>query len=297
MHAFEPQTSGIVMTLSAFFLVLAAAFCHATWNFFVKRLNGGAELAWLLSIVASILYMPVTLYVIIVDKPAFGWLEIGFIVGSAAIHLGYFLLLQAGYRNGDLSLVYPTARATGPLLSVTLAIVLLGENVSLQLILGAAIIIFGVVSLTGGFSKRPDNFRTSLLFGIGSGTFIGCYTVWDAYAVSTVMISPLILEITGMVCRAAMLTPVGIRRLEIVKTFWKEQKLGILVIATVSPLAYLLVLYAMTFTPVVYVAPLRESSVLLTVLMGSVLLREGDLKRRLGWALVIMVGVTLLATG
>ena len=54
---------------------------------------------------------------------------------------------------------------------------------------------------------------------------------------------------------------------------------------------------AMTFTPVVYVAPLRESSVLLTVLMGSILLHEGDLKRRLGWALVIMVGVSLLATG
>jgi drug/metabolite transporter (DMT)-like permease len=151
VHAFEQQTSGIVMTLTAFFLVLAAAFCHATWNFFVKRLNGGAELAWLLSIVASVLYMPVTLYVIVVDRPTFGWLEVGFIVGSAAIHLGYFLLLQAGYRNGDLSLVYPTARATGPLLSVTLAVVLLGENVSLQLALGAAIIIFGVVSLTGGF--------------------------------------------------------------------------------------------------------------------------------------------------
>lgn len=297
MHVFEPRTSGDIMTLTAFFLVIAAAFCHATWNFFVKRLNGGAELAWLLSIVASILYMPVTVYVIIVDAPTFGLLEFGIIVGSAAIHLGYFLLLQAGYRNGDLSLVYPTARATGPLLSVTLAIIFLGERITPQLAIGAAIIIIGVVSLTGGFSKRPDNFKTSLLFGVGSGTFIGCYTVWDAYAVSTVMISPLILEITGMVCRAVMLTPVGIRRLETVKVFWKEQKLGILVIATVSPLAYLLVLYAMTFTPVVYVAPLRESSVLLTVLMGSILLHEGDLKRRLGWALVIMVGVSLLATG
>ncbi len=297
MHVFEPRTSGDIMTLTAFFLVIAAAFCHATWNFFVKRLNGGAELAWLLSIVASILYMPVTVYVIIVDAPTFGLLELGIIVGSAAIHLGYFLLLQAGYRNGDLSLVYPTARATGPLLSVTLAIIFLGERITPQLAIGAAIIIIGVVSLTGGFSKRPDNFKTSLLFGVGSGTFIGCYTVWDAYAVSTVMISPLILEITGMVCRAVMLTPVGIRRLETVKVFWKEQKLGILVIATVSPLAYLLVLYAMTFTPVVYVAPLRESSVLLTVLMGSILLHEGDLKRRLGWALVIMVGVSLLATG
>ena len=85
--------------------------------------------------------------------------------------------------------------------------------------------------------------------------------------------------------------------MQTVRTFWKEQRLIILTVATIMPLAYILVLYAMTFTPVVYVAPLRESSVLLTVLMGSILLHEGDLKRRLGWALVIMVGVSLLATG
>ena len=285
------------MSVFAFLLVLAAAFCHATWNFYVKRLNGGAELAWLFAVVSSILYLPIAIFIFIVDKPVFGLLEFGFVFGSAIIHLGYFLLLQAGYRSGDLSLVYPTARATGPLLSVTLAVLFLGEFISLQIACGAVIIIIGVVSLTGGFSKRPSNFRTSLLFGIGSGTFIGCYTVWDAHAVSTIMISPLILEITGLVCRAAVLTPVGLRRMQIVKTFWKEQKRAVLIVSTISPLAYVLVLYAMTFTPVVYVAPLRESSVLLTVLMGSILLGEGDLKRRLGWADVIVSGVTLLATG
>lgn len=296
LHAFYPQTSGNQMTLTAFLLVLAAAFCHATWNFFVKRLDGGAELAWLFAIVSSIIYMPAAMFIFIVEKPTFGLLEMGFVVGSAVIHLGYFLLLQAGYRSGDLSLVYPTARATGPLLSVSFAVLFLGESITLQLACGAAIIIVGVVSLTGGFTRRPDNFRTSLLFGIGSGTFIGCYTVWDAHAVSTVMISPLILEITGLVCRAVFLTPVGIRRFETVKTFWNEQRLIILIVATIMPLAYILVLYAMTYTPVVYIAPLRESSVLLTVLMGSILLREGDLKRRLGWALVILIGVALLAT-
>ncbi|WNK00378.1 DMT family transporter [Thalassospiraceae bacterium LMO-JJ14] len=285
------------MTVTAFLLVLAAAFCHATWNFFVKRLNGGAELAWMFAVVSSIIYMPVAIFVFVMEKPTFGWLELGFVVGSAIIHLGYFLLLQAGYRSGDLSLVYPTARATGPLLSVSMAVLILGEAISVQLAVGAVIIIIGVVSLTGGFSKRPDNFRTSLLFGIGSGTFIGCYTVWDAHAVSTIMISPLVLEITGLICRALFLAPIGLRRLQTVRTFWKEQKLAIFVVAAISPLAYILVLYAMTLTPVVYVAPLRESSVLLTVLMGSILLHEGDLKRRLGWAVVIVTGVALLATG
>lgn len=73
------------------------------------------------------------------------------------LHLGYFLLLQVGYRKGDLSLVYPTARATGPFLSTAFAVVVLGESMSLQLGLEAMAIIIGVVCLTGGFKGGPRN--------------------------------------------------------------------------------------------------------------------------------------------
>ena len=68
-------------------------------------------------------------------------------------------------------------------------------------------------------------------------------------------------------------------------------------IAVFNPLAYILVLVALTFTPVVYVAPARELSVLITVLLGTLLLGEGLLKQRLFWATVIMAGMVLLATG
>ena len=173
----------------------------------------------------------------------------------------------------------------------------LGEDISLQVACGAVIIIIGVVSLTGGFSKRPSNFRTSLLFGIGSGTFIGCYTVWDAHAVATVMIPPLLLDYASILVRMIIMTPVAIKRVDQVKMHWRDHRFPVFIVAALSPLAYILVLYAMTFTPVVYIAPLRESSVLLTVLMGSIILGEGDLKRRLGWAVVIMSGVAMLATG
>ena len=285
------------MTLTAFFLVLAAAVCHATWNLCVKRINGGAELVWLFSIISCVLYLPATIYVIVTQKPHFGWLEFGFVVGSSILHLGYFLFLQAGYRKGDLSLVYPTARATGPLLSVSFAVLFLGEYISLQVAIGAVLIIFGVISLTGGFGKRSNNMSSSLLFGIGSGTFIGAYTVWDAHAVAALLIPPLVLDLASILCRMTILTPVAIKRMDLVKSHWRDYRREVLVIAIFSPLAYILVLYAMTFTPVVYVAPLRESSVLITVLLGSLVLGEGDLKRRLGWAVVIMAGVSILATG
>ncbi len=285
------------MTLSAFLLVFAAAVCHATWNFYVKRINGGPELVWLFSIVTCILYFPAAVYILATEETHWGWLEIGFIVGSSLLHLGYFLCLQAGYRKGDLSLVYPTARSTGPLLSVTFAVIVLGEAISVQAAFGAVIIIAGVINLTGGFKKRSSNLTTSLLFGISTGVFIGAYTVWDAHAVAVIMIPPLLLDYASITIRMMIMTPIAIRRMDLVKGYWRDHRTAVLVVAIISPLAYILVLYAMTFTPVVYVAPLRESSVVMTVLMGSIWLGEGDLKRRLAWALVIMIGVALLATG
>lgn len=285
------------MSLTAFFLVLAAAVCHATWNLCVKRINGGAELVWLFSIISCALYLPAAIFIFITEEFTFGWLEFGFVVGSSLLHLGYFSLLQAGYRKGDLSLVYPTARATGPVLSVSFAVLFLGEIITLQVAIGAALIIFGVLSLTGGFGKRSSNLTSSLAFGIGTGIFIGGYTVWDAHAVAVLLIPPLVLDLASILCRMTILTPVAIKRFDLVKSHWNDHRLEVMVIAIFSPLAYILVLYAMTFTPVVYIAPLRESSVLITVLMGSMILGEGDLKRRLGWAVVILAGVSILATG
>ena len=92
------------MTAFGFALVLAAAFCHATWNFFVKRINGGLELVWLFSVISVLIYLPIAAYIFITERPIFEFWEILFIAGSAALHLGYFLLLQIGYRKGDLSL-------------------------------------------------------------------------------------------------------------------------------------------------------------------------------------------------
>ena len=56
------------MTAFGLALVLTAAICHATWNFLVKRINGGAELIWLFSALALVLYFPVIIWVVIVQQ-------------------------------------------------------------------------------------------------------------------------------------------------------------------------------------------------------------------------------------
>ena len=285
------------MPLSGFLLVLTAAFCHATWNFFVKRINGGPELIWLFSAISSIVYLPLALWILIVDAPALGPDHALFLAGSAALHLGYFLLLQTGYRKGELSLVYPIARATGPLLSTAFAVALLGEALSWQMALGAATIVFGVLMLSGGFRPGARRVATSLAFGAGTGVLIGSYTAWDAYAVSVLLVPPLLLDYVSGLSRVVLLAPIARRRGALIARQWREHRKGVLAIALLNPLAYILVLYAMTFTPVAYVAPTREISVVLTVIAGSLLLKEGNLAPRLGWAALVLIGMATLALG
>ncbi len=282
------------MSIPGFLLVLAAAACHAAWNFFVKRINAGPELVFLFSVLSVVIYLPLAIWF------ATGWtdarpVQLLIIAGSAILHLGYFLLLQAGYRKGDLSLVYPTARATGPLLSTSFAVLFLGEVLSGQLVLGGGIIIFGIVMLTGGHAHRRGHAALSLAFGVSAGLLIGSYTVWDAYAVSVLAIPPLLLDYASSLGRSLLLAPIAYHKRTKVRSIWCHHKWAVVAIAILNPLAYILVLIALTFTPVVYVAPIRELSVLLTVLMGSILLQEGHLRHRLMWAVVILVGVIILA--
>lgn len=284
------------MTFSGFALVLAAAICHATWNFLLKRVNGGAELVWLFSVLSALMYMPVAVLIWMSLESGFGPLDITFIAGSAMLHLCYFLLLQTGYRTGDLSLVYPIARATGPILATGFAVLFLGEAMSLQIALGATVIIVGVARLSGGRKSPVANPGTSLGFGLAAGTLIGSYTVWDAYAVSALMIPPLLLEYASSLGRVVLLTFVAMRRKAAIGNHWRTHGLAVTAIALFNPLAYILVLYALTFTPVIFVAPTREISVVLAVLAGSILLGEGELCHRLLWALFILSGVALLAT-
>ena len=94
-----------------------------------------------------------------------------------------------------------------------------------------------------------------------------------------------------------MLAPYAARRRGMVARQWREHRAGVVCIAIFNPLAYILVLYALTFTPLVYVAPLREVSVLFTVVVAVVILREGRLRERLPWAALVLLGTALLATG
>jgi drug/metabolite transporter (DMT)-like permease len=287
------------VTLFALVLVLAAAICHATWNLLAKWVASGAPFVWLFGTVGALIYAPLALGVILLQRPELGPLPLLFILGSALLHIAYFLLLQRGYRAGDLSLVYPLARGTGPMLSTLGAIVLFGERPSLLALAGAVLIIASIVALTGGVRllRRPLSADGAVGFGLLTGMLIAAYTLWDAHAVSVLALPPVVLDWAATVARSLLLTPIAVRRWGDVRALWRGHWLLVMGVAVLVPLAYILVLTAMRTTPVSYVAPAREVSILIGTAIGTRVLDEADARWRLLAASGMVLGILALALG
>ena len=286
------------MTGLALTLILGAAVIHATWNLINKQASGHATFTWIVAVLSALFYAPATIAIIEIWQLKFSFVEVGMMAGSAALHTGYFLLLNQGYRVGDLSLVYPLARGTGPLLSTVAAIIFLGERPSVVAVVGALLIIGGVMVLAGNFARlRQSGTRAAVGYALITGLFIAAYTLWDKQAVSHFAIMPMVLDWGANVGRAILLTPFAMRYSEEAVIEWREHKWEAVAVAILIPLSYILVLTAMSFTPVSYVAPAREISILIGTALGARLLAEGDAPRRLAAAGAMVLGIVALALG
>ncbi len=283
------------MTAAAFALVVAAAVIHAAWNLVAKRAGGGVVFVWLFATAGSLLYAPLAAAVAAWQRPHIGAAQLMFVAGTAALHLAYFLLLQRGYRLGDLSLVYPLARGTGPILATAAAVAFLGERPGPVGLAGAGLIGGGIMLLaTGRAGWRRPNAGRAALYALLTGVFIAAYTLWDKRAVTAAAIPPVLLDWGGNVGRVALLAPAALARRATMADVWRQHRREILLVAALSPLSYILVLSAMTFTAVSYVAPAREISILIGVLMGAHLLKEGDTGRRVAAAGAMAAGLIAL---
>lgn len=286
------------MTSAALGLVLAGAFIHALWNLVAKRTQGGAAFVCLFSLVAVCAYAPLVAAVIAWQRPHIGPAQLIFIGGTAVLHTGYFLALQQGYRLGDLSLVYPLARGTGPMLTTVAAIAFFGERPGPVALAGTALIGGGIVLLTTGPDTwRRPNARQAAAYALVTGMFIAGYSLWDKRAVTTFAIPPVVLDWGDNLGRAVILAPVALSRRAGLGDLWRRYRREIVLVGVLSPMPYILVLSAMVFTPVSYVAPAREISILVGALMGTRLLAEGDAGRRLVAAGAMVAGLVALAVG
>jgi uncharacterized membrane protein len=290
------------VTPFAVLLVLSAAVAHAAWNVIAHGVSRiGLPFLWLGAVSSVVVWIGVVPFTGGLGTGSLSGFLVGIVV-SGLLHVAYMLVLQRGYRVGQLSTVYATARGTGPTISVVLAITLLGERPSWWALAGGLLVLVGVVAV--GLADRGTvtapralprrRLDPGIVAGLLTGVAIAAYTIWDAHLVRggvapvAFMVGCTAVEI---VLFGAALGPRRREVLPVLRAHWGR----VLAFGVLSPLSYILVLVAITIAPVALVAPMREVSVVLVSVFGVLVLREGRAGMRIVASVVVLAGIALLA--
>jgi drug/metabolite transporter (DMT)-like permease len=290
----------------ALILILVAAVAHASWNLFSKQAanTGAVFFIWLLAVAASGLYAPVVVVAAVVGHPHLAAMNWAFLVGTGALEAGYFLFLQFGYRKGDLSLVYPVGRGTGALLAALAGVLLLGERPGPVALAGIGCIVAGIIAIgipagpqaaDPGLTPARPPVAVAVVLALSTGGFIAGYTIWDKYAVTNLHTPPLLQGYAAFPFMALVFAPLVMRDTARATQVWHEFRRQVLAAALLAPLAYVLVLIALSFSAVSAIAPAREVSILFGVVLGRKLLGEGGMARKLTAAAAIVAGIVAVA--
>jgi drug/metabolite transporter (DMT)-like permease len=293
------------MPLTALLLVLGAAVCHSVWNLLIKAEPRRVEAQFGAITVGALLATPVLLVYSLESVPAFGWL---LVVVSALFETAYVFALSAAYGAGDLSVVYPVARGTAAFVVAPLAIVLLGERLSVTGMLGISLVVFGI-AVHASEDRRRDlrdsqNPTTGIAPALGgrafrlaalTGLMTAGYSLVNKLGVTAVAVPLygfLVFALDAVFMNAVLIAQ---RRAS-----WPLRRggpwrvtigVGLLMIA-----AYFAVLSAMVRAPVAYVVAGREVSIVIATALGTLVFGEGRSAVRLSGAFVIFLGLVLIAS-
>ncbi|MCD2186683.1 EamA family transporter [Actinomycetospora soli] len=268
-------------------LTLLAAVLHATWNAIAHgvadRLVGFALIGLSYVVVGG------GAALVLGPPPAHAW---PFVLVSAALHVGYTLLLWASYQLGEFSQVYPVARGTAPWV-VALYEVVFGGGLPWSELLGVVVISLGLVSLALDGGRPTRAALPALGAAVATGLFIAGYTLVDAAAVAT---TPVAVYAAWMFLVQGPVMPVLalVRRGRgLLRVPWSSVAIGFLG-GLVSLAAYGLVLVAQTSGATAAVAALRETSIVIGAVLGTLFLGERFGWRRAVAAAVVVVGIVLV---
>lgn len=283
------------MNAVALALVLTSAFLHASWNYLAKKSQVKLAFLWWCHFIGVLLFFPMFLHF----WPQTTIYPLGWacVVSTSVLHSLYFFFLGSAYETGDLSIVYPLARGIGPLLVPLLAVSLIGEELSTLGILGISLVISGIYLLhLPSFSKQTFFWAFRRLgsrasrWALGTGGTIALYSLVDKVGVDHIY-PPVYLYLMS-VGMWFLLTPyVMVKKRKWLRTEWESKKGSILAVGFLIPFTYLLVLFAMEMSKVSYVVALRESSILFSLIYGTISLGEEQSRQRILGAFLIFLGV------
>lgn len=279
-------------------IVLVAAFLHAGWNYLSKKSKRKIVFIWWFLLIAAILYFPMFLYFWPrTNISNTGWI---YIAVTGVLHALYFWFMGGAYERGDLSLVYPLSRGSGPLFVPFLAVFLIHEKLSLLGAIGIALIIFGIYVLHLQSFSRQSFFvpfkalgSSASLWALCTGGTIAAYSLVDKVGVSLVyppVYIYLMLFITFILLSPYVLTKERAK----LKEEWHINKGAILATGFLVVFTYMMVLFAFRMSKVSYVVAVREVSIILSALYGIIWLGEKHAKQKLTGSVFIFLGVILI---
>lgn len=296
------------MPLLALALVLVAAVLHAGWNVLLKTSEDPLRTAVRLQAIGTTVLVPFAVVAwFLIGRPPLEPAGIGLALGSGVLEAIYFLCLSAAYSRGDLSLVYPIARGTAPLLAIGIGVVLLRETLGLAASIGVGCLVAGILLVARpwrALQVAGRRHRGAIGFAFATGASIAAYSAVDRLGVR--ILEPWLYGAALAVFATVILATVVFvgRRTGVLGTpepaarptpIWRDGLAGVL-----SLTAYLLILFAYSMAPLAAVAPLRESGIVIAAAWGAIRLGESAGRReavaRIAAAALVVIGAVLLAT-
>lgn len=272
-------------------LALAAAAVHGTWNVLVK-VSGDPLTTFqrATALGAVILTVPVLIWWIAAGRPSVSPAAAGYAALSAGLELAYLWLLSAAYTRGELSVVYPIARGSAPLLAVIIGFGVLGERLGALQLAGVVLLLAGILAVT-----LPQTSGRATLPALLTGVTIAAYTAVDRVGVRLTepwLYGWMLVTLLAIAMAVSVRASTRFRRRRAPQTEGaarlpsgsRAALIGVLIWG-----GYLLVLLALSIAPLSVVAPVRETAVVAVAIWGIWRLRE----RRAAAFKIIGAGATL----
>jgi drug/metabolite transporter (DMT)-like permease len=300
------------VSLTALMLLIVAAMLHTAWNLLVKRAGEKQIFTWWAMVVGTACFAPLLAFS--APLPAAIW---PYVLTSAFVETIYYLALLRAYTIGDFSLVYPLARGAAPAFLALWAALFLGERPHAGGIAGLLLLLIGLmlvggaarraalrqdaIALSGGGAAAQPRWKFVALAGSGTvaaltvACCISIYSVIDGAAVKIAPPIPYTVAVIG--ASALMMAPAVLARYgrPAVLAEWRANWPRIALVGILTLVTYALVLQAYALGRVSYAGAVREVSVVFAALVGWRWLGEGFGGWRVAGALLIFVGILVIA--
>jgi drug/metabolite transporter (DMT)-like permease len=275
---------------AAFALAICSAFVHTLWNLLLARARDSEAATAVALIVGTLVFAPVAALTWHIDSAALPYLA-----ASAALEIAYFGLLAAAYDRGELSLIYPVARGSAPLLVAVFSVVLLGTALHALTVAGVVLVAAGVLLVRGVARHQTEDGARVVLLALAIGATIAAYTLFDKAGLRHAQPFTY-LEL--VILPAAIAYPLWIARRKGRAALRAELGPPALLAGVAMFAAFGLALAAIRLAPQAFVPgvqALRETSVVIAVAAGALFLGERAGRVRIAGALVVAAGVATLA--